>query len=300
MTSPEAVGVDVGGTKATAVRIGTDAAVRARSSVETPADDVAGVLEAMRGVAAAVMDPAVVAAGIGAAGLVETASGRLRFAPNIAWRDVDLPAALVTLGVPVVADNDCTAATFGEHRAGAARGLDDVVYVGVGTGIGGGIVSAGRILRGANGFAGEIGHIVVEPGGIVCGCGNRGCWETVASGSAVTRLGRERLDPSIDGYGVAAAAHDGDQVARKILAEVGHRLGQGIAGLVNVLDPTIVVLGGGAVAGAGDFLLQPARAALDGAVEGGEFRPAVPLVPAALGRDGAAIGAALWALEESA
>ncbi len=297
MTAPQAVGIDVGGTKATAVRATADGTVRARASVPTPADDVPSVLEAMRTVARAVIDPAVRAIGVGAAGLVEAGTGRMRFAPNIAWREVALVDELQTFDVPVVVDNDCTVAAFGEHAVGAGRGVDDLLYVGVGTGIGGGLVLDGQVRRGANGFAGEIGHIRVEPAGHQCGCGRRGCWETVASGSAITRLGRERLGADIDGAGVVVAARAGDATAAAILEEVGAQLGDGLAGLMNTFDPALVVVGGGAAIGAGELLLEPARRAAEAGIEGIGHRPEVPIVPAALGGDGAAIGAAVWALE---
>ncbi|MFL5789911.1 MAG: ROK family protein [Actinomycetota bacterium] len=297
MTAPTAVGIDVGATKAEAVRVTVDGTVHARARAQTPATDVPGVLEAMRSVAAQVLDPSTTAIGVGAAGLVERATGRMRFAPNIAWRDVDLAAELAVFGLPASIDNDCTTATVGELLAGAGRGVEDFVYVGLGTGIGGGLVLGGAVQRGAHGFAGEVGHIIVEPGGVVCGCGNRGCWETVASGTTITRLGRERL--GVDGQGVVAAAARGDGAAQAILDEVGLRLGQGIAGLVNVLDPEVVIVGGGPAA-AGDLLLGPARRACRDAIEGADVRPEVPIVPAALGGDAAAIGAALWAMREAA
>ncbi len=296
MTAPTAVGVDVGATKVMATLVAPDATVLAREIAETPAADVPGVLQAMHDVAEAVIDASAVAIGVGAAGMVELGTGRMRYAPNIAWRDVDLHPPLAPFGVPTFIDNDCTAATVAELLAGAGRAVGDFLYVGVGTGIGGGIVSGGRVLRGAHGFAGEIGHIIVEPGGAVCGCGNHGCWETVASGSAVTRLGHERM--GVDGYAVVDAARRRDPMALEILSDVGGRLGEGIAGLVNVLDPELVLVGGGAAASAGDLLLEPARRAFQGAVEGAGHRPDVPIVPAALGADGAAVGAALWALEE--
>jgi len=296
MTGPTAVGVDVGATKAMATLVAPDASVLAREIVETPAADVPGVLRAMHDVAEAVLDPSAVAIGVGAAGLVELGTGRMRYAPNIAWRDVDLHQPLAPLGLPIFIDNDCTTATFGELVAGAGRGRGHLLYVGVGTGIGGGIVMDGQVQRGAYGFAGEIGHIVVEPDGPVCGCGNRGCWETVASGSAVTRLGHERM--GIDGYGVVDAARHRDPEALGILRDVGTRLGEGIAGLVNVLDPELVIVGGGAAASAGDLLLEPARRAFGATVEGAGHRPDVGIVPGTLGADGAAVGAALWALEE--
>jgi glucokinase len=298
--SGQAVGVDVGGTKATVVRIDADGAVVARTRAATPADDVPTLLETMRTAVAEVWAPDVGAIGVGAAGLVETATGRVRYAPNIAWREVELDELLSGFDVPVLVDNDCTVAAFGELRAGAGRGVRDFLYVGVGTGIGGGIVSDRRIVHGAHGFAAEIGHVVVEPDGVRCGCGVRGCWETVASGSALDRLGQERIGPDVTGRDVVEAARAGDAVARQIVEEVGSRLGEGIAGLVNVLDPAIVVVGGGAAVGAGDLLLDPARARARDTIEGGAHRPEVPIVPAILGEDGAAIGAALWAQESTA
>ena len=197
------------------------------------------------------------------------------------WHDAPVARALADLlGRPVHVENDCTSGAFAEWRVGAATGHDDVLYVGVGTGIGGGLIVNGGLARGAHGWAGEIGHIIVQPDGEICGCGNRGCWETVASGSAITREGRIALtrhahsalaamtdDPAaVTGEMVSEAARAGDAAARGILAEVGARLGQGIAGLVNVLDPSIVVVGGGA-SEAGELLLEPARRAYGDAVQ---------------------------------
>ncbi len=295
--SVPAIGVDVGGTKATVIRLGADGSAQTRASVETPADDIAALVRTVRDAVRSIWTSNVGAIGIGAAGLVEAGTGVVRYSPNIAWRDVDLGALFQGLGVPVFVDNDCTTAAFGELRAGAGLGVNDFLYVGVGTGIGGGIVADGRVVRGAHGFAAEIGHIIVQPGGITCGCGQQGCWETVASGSAIDRLGAARLGAGTDARAVVAAARTGDAIGIDILDTVGARLGSGIAGLVNVLDPALVVVGGGAAAGAGELLLGPARAAAAEAIEGVAHRPAVPIVPAALGPDGAAVGAARWAQE---
>ena len=163
MTEPTAVGIDVGATKAEALLVTADGTIHARALADTPATDGPAVLEAMRSVAEQVRDPNAVAIGVGAAGLVELGTGRMRFAPNIAWRDVDLREVLAPLGLPTVVDNDCTVAALGELLAGAGRGVDDLLYVGIGTGIGGGLVLGGEVQRGAHGFAGEIGHIIVEP-----------------------------------------------------------------------------------------------------------------------------------------
>lgn len=295
MTAPTAVGIDVGGTKAAAVRVDPEATIQAHALVDTPATDVPALLDAMRRAVKEVLDPSTTAIGIAAAGLVERGTGEMRFAPNIAWRDVDLGDEVAVFGLPTVVDNDCTMAASGELLAGAGRGVADFVYVGMGTGIGGGLVVDGAVRHGAHGFAGEIGHIIVEPGGITCGCGNEGCLETVASGQAITRLGRERL--GLDGYGVVAAAKEGNEAARAILDEVGRRLGQGIGGLVNVFDPALVIVGGGPPTSAGDLLLAPARRASHETIMAATSRPEVPIVPAALGADAAAVGAALSALE---
>ena len=235
------------------------------------------------------------------------------FAPNVAWREFPLRERVEQeVGIPAYVDNDANVAAWGELRFGAGKGTSDMLLVTVGTGIGGGIVSGGKLLRGAHGFAAEIGHVIVEPDGPRCGCGNRGCWEQVASGRAIDRLGREagvlhptsRLvelaggDPArVGGRVVTAAAREGDPVALHVLAEVGRRLGEGLAGLVNILDPDMVVIGGGAVE-SGDLLLEPARAAYAAAVEGFDHRAAVPIVAAALGNDAGAVGAADLAVEE--
>lgn len=309
----EAIGLDVGGTKIAAVRIRADGEIVARETLPTPADDMEETLRSMISAAQAVRTAAVAVVGIGAAGLVEKGTGILTFAPNLAWRNVPISERVGgELGLPTLTDNDANMAAWGEHRFGAGRGHDDILLVTVGTGIGGGIVAGGKVFRGAHGFAGEIGHIIVEPGGPVCGCGNRGCWEQVASGHAIERAGREAVvdhpysniatlaggDPAkVTGQLVTQAAREGDPVARGIFAVVGTRLGEGIAGLVNVLDPDIVVVGGGAIA-AGEMLLATARSAFGEAVEGPEYRPEVPIVAAQLGNDAGAVGAAALALED--
>jgi glucokinase len=309
----EAVGVDVGGTKVNALRVAPSGEVLGRISRPTPSRDMQATLEVLVDAARGVMSPNVKAIGVGAAGLIDRRTKILISAPNLVWRDADLGSVLTdAFGLPTSVDNDCTAGAYAEWRIGAARGFDDVLYVGIGTGIGGGMVVGGRLARGAFGLAGEIGHVIVEPDGPRCGCGNRGCWETVASGTAITLHGRRAVtrhahsmiaelaggDPeAATGATVAEAAAGGDPAARGIFVEVGTRLGEGIAGLVNVLDPSIVVVGG-APAEAGELLLAPARAAYLRTVEGRELRPAVAIVRAALGPDAAAIGAALLAHDE--
>jgi glucokinase len=301
-----AIGIDVGGTKIAALLVDRDGAVLAREVRPTPAEDQRATLDTMVDAARAIATADVVGVGVAAAGMVDL-EGLMRYAPNLSWRDAPLaPFVGDALGLPALADNDGNAAAWGEFRHGAGVGSRHMLLVSVGTGIGGGLVLDGSLYRGANGFAAEIGHIVVQPGGARCGCGNRGCWELVASGSAITRQGQNAAtrhphsllrelsagDPgAVTGTMVTQAARADDTASRGIFVEVGHRLGVGIAGLVNVLDPDLVVVGGG-VSEAGDLLLAPARDAFRRSVEGPRHRPEVPIVQAALGNDAGAIGVA--------
>jgi len=308
MTVPLAIGVDVGGTKVAALVVDTQGAVRDRRLVPSPAEDAEAVTRTIVALVAELLSvhEEVAAVGIGAAGLVSH-EGVVRFAPNVAWREFPLRERVAAgVEIPVTVDNDANVAAWGEYRFGAGRGTTDLLVVTVGTGIGGGIVIGGDLYRGAHGLGAEIGHIVVEPNGPLCGCGNHGCWEQVASGRAIERMGRRAAaeqrgsvlakaaggDPSrLTGPDVTRAARDGDPIAIAILEEVGRRLGQGIAGLVNVLDPDAVVVGGGA-ADAHDLLLKPAQRAFVESVEAPTHRPEVPILAAELGNDAGAIGAA--------
>jgi len=238
--------------------------------------------------------------------------GRLCFAPNLPQAQGVDWTELVGDRLPgrhILIENDANFAVLAEHRLGAARGHDDVVMVTLGTGIGGGIVSAGRVQVGAAGFAGEIGHMVVDPAGPACPCGRRGCWERFASGAGLGVLAREaalagRLgevvglaggDPeSVRGEDVSAAAAAGDPAAQRVIQEVGWWVGFGLANLACVLDPECFVLGGGVVR-AGDLLVDAARATFAELVEGGDRRPPVVIVPAAFGERSGAVGAALAA-----
>jgi glucokinase len=210
-------------------------------------------------------------------------------------------------GVAVRVANDATCAGWAEHLMGAAVGIGDVVMVTLGTGIGGGIVAGGRLIEGANRYAGEIGHMIVDPHGPPCPCGQRGCWERLASGSGLGRLGREWAvagraprvvelaggDPeAVRGEHVTVAAAAGDGPAVALMAELGWWLALGLANLTNVLDPGMVVIGGGLIR-AGEVLMEPARRAFFGLVEGPDARVGLSLQPAALGEQAGAIGAAL-------
>jgi glucokinase len=309
-----AIGVDAGGTKVLGVVADERGEVLDRLVDDTPAQDAEASAATIARVAKELANryPHVSALGVGAAGMVAH-DGVMRFAPNLAWRELPLREMLsAALGLPTVVDNDANVAAWGEFRFGAGRDSNDLLMITVGTGIGGGIVAAGRLMRGAHGFAAEVGHIIVEPEGPLCGCGNRGCWEQVAAGRAIDRLGKEaaRAEPGsrlaamaggdperVTGPAVTQAARAGDAAAIGVLSTVGRRLGEGIAGLVNVLDPDVVVVGGGAVA-SGDLLLGPARTAFAVSVEGAQHRPPVPLLVAELGPMAGAVGAAALALDE--
>ncbi|CAN5737769.1 ROK family glucokinase [soil metagenome] len=250
------------------------------------------------------------AIGVGAPGLVDRA-GILRYGPNLPGVvDCDLATAVeTTTGLATVVDNDASAAAWAEHELGAGRGCDHLVLVTLGTGIGAGFVVEGEPMRGAHGFAGEPGHMVVQPDGPPCPCGRRGCWERFASGSGLGRLAREAAhagqadrvleladgDPEdVRGEHVTLGASEGDVQALGVLDRFGWWVALGVANLVNVLDAEKVVIGGG-LAEAGDLVLAPTRAAFSQLVLAVDHRPPVPIVPAELGERAGAIGAALLA-----
>ncbi len=313
-------GIDIGGTKVLGVALGPGDEVVAEARVPTPSGTrgIVGSSHVAEAVAQVVaeLDRAVGAAGaapvgVGAPGMVDR-QGRLRFAPNLPQAQGVDWTELVGGRLPgrrLLVENDANFAVLAEHRLGSARGHADVVMVTLGTGIGGGIVSAGRVQVGSAGFAGEIGHMVVDPAGPACPCGRRGCWERFASGAGLGVLAREaalagrlgevvRLaggDPeSVRGEDVSAAAAAGDPAAARVIAEVGWWVGFGLANLACVLDPECFVLGGGVVR-AGDLLVDAARATYAELVEGGDRRPAAAIVPAAFGERAGAVGAALAA-----
>jgi N-acetylmuramic acid 6-phosphate etherase len=291
-----AVGVDVGGTKIAAGLVGRTGHLLARAEVPTPA----GADELDRAVVAVVdavrPDPDV-PVGVATAGLVGTTTGVVT-AVNVGWVDRPVGQGLsVLLKRRVVVENDANAAAWAEHRFGAGRGAATLVLVAIGTGLGAGLVLDGRLEVGAHGLAAEVGHACLVPDGRPCPCGLRGCWERYTSGSALAAaaaaLGPAWLpaDPVAIGPAVATAARAGDARAADLLTDQGRRLGQGIALLTSVLDPDVVVIGGG-MAAVGDLLLVPARAALAEGVSPALHRTPPAIVPAALGNDAGIVGAA--------
>lgn len=308
-----AVGLDIGGTKIAGGVVDASGTVLATvPPVPTPDDQEATVAAVRRQLAALrALRPGVEAVGVGAAGLVEWPAGRLRWAPHNAYRGLPLRRLLAdACHLPVVVDNDANTAAWAEARLGHAA--DHLLFVGVGTGVGGGLVLDGELRRGRAGFAGEVGHMTVDPHGEVrCACGKTGCVEAVASGTALQRYAREaaRADPGgtlaavADGSGEVAgeevlrAARAGDPTAASLYARMGGWLGIGIASLVTALDVELVVVGGGVAAAAGSRLLDPVRESAARHLFARPHREPPPIVPAALGSEAGWVGAGLLALD---
>jgi glucokinase len=290
------VGVDVGGTKVLAVALGASGDdVRGDVRLPTPgsADDLIDVICETATTAAHEGGAPIAGFAVGVPGLVD-AEGVMRFAANLPGL-VEMPLRKIfteRLGVPVVVDNDANVAAWGERCVGAGAGADDMLMVTIGTGIGGGIVLGGQLYRGAHGMAGEIGHTVVQLDGVVCSCGQNGCWERYASGTALNRIAREAGFDSSEM--VVVRAGEGDETALEVMSTFTRWMAIGLAGLVNILDPSVIVMGGGLIE-AGDLLLTPLREWMAKLVEGAEHRPSIPLVPATLGERAGGIGAALLA-----
>jgi glucokinase len=310
MSAAIAVGIDVGGTHLRAGRVGPDGLIGTTLRRASEVDDgdaliaeIVGVLDEL-GEGAASHLPV----GLGMAGLVDR-EGRLRYGPNVGVRETPLAALLVAaLGgqrsVRVV--NDASAAIVAEHRVGAARGHRDVVMFTLGTGVGGGVISDGRLVEGAHGFAGELGHLVIVEDGRDAPSGVRGTVEAYASGTAIEREAEEAVAAGLAGARVAdaptvvRAAGAGEPWALAVLEQVGTRLGVAIASVVSVLDPSIVVIGGGAGDAAGAFILPAARASFVANLMGAAHRPIAAVVPAELGDDAGVIGAGLLAADMTA
>ncbi|GHD23722.1 glucokinase [Nocardiopsis kunsanensis] len=311
------IGVDIGGSKVSAGVVTPQGRVLAHVRTETPhrskspgvvEETVVGVVDELRAA------HPVRAVGVGAAGFVDEYRATVLFAPHLSWRGEPLRDALsARLGLPVVVENDANAAAWAEARVGSGRDSDDVVVVNLGTGIGGAIVLGGRLHRGRYGLAGEFGHMRVVPGGHLCECGNRGCWEQyvsghalarearslVAAGSPVTRALSEAVggDPSlVTGVLVGELAAKGDRACMELTEDAGQWLGLGLADLAAAFDPEVFIVGGG-VSETGDLLLGPARTAFERGLTGRGHRPAARIVPAALGNEAGIVGAADLARE---
>lgn len=315
-TAPRAgssfIGVDVGGTKILGlVTDGLGAVATDRELQPTPKDpdklapaiiEVVGTLMERNGPVAGI--------GVGVPGLVDHA-GVLHYGPNVQGvLGLDIAGQLNNVfSLPAVAENDGYLTALTEHRLGAARGHDHAVIVTQGTGIGGGLIVGGQVLRGANGFAGEPGHMLINRFGHRCACGRTGCWESVSSGAGLANIARELVAEghgakilaaaggdanAIRGEHVSAAFAEEDPDAIEVLSRFSWWIAQGIGSLIALLDPSVIVLGGGLSAISEGFI-DGVSSKVTEAVVGGQYRPVVPIVPADFGAEAGAVGAGLRA-----
>jgi len=308
-------GIDLGGTKMLAVIVDENGAVLASEEQPTRAEEgservVARMADMVRRLADA-GGRQVGTLGVATAGTLDPADGTVLMAVNLGWTNVPLGRTLAReLGMKVTVENDANAAAYGEWRAGAGRGTRHCVFVTVSTGVGGGIISDGRLVRGLSASAGEIGHITIDWNGPLCGCGNVGCLELYASGTAIGKAGaaaaaanpaagRAILEQAggdaarVTSREVAAAAAGGDALATQVLRDAGRALGVGLASIIHMTNPELIILGGGA---------SKIGAPLLGPMEETMRRHTIPsvgdkvrIVPPELGVPAGAIGAALFA-----
>lgn len=314
------LGVDLGGTKILTAVANSQGKMLSRDHSITPAQKghkavIQSILEsahrALGQADVAISDLIVI--GVGAPGLLNPETGILFTSPNLpGWRDVPLRDIMQErLGKKTFLINDANAAALGEFYFGAARGARNFIYITISTGIGGGIVIDGKIYSGAIGAAGEVGHMTIDDDGPICNCGNRGCWEMLASGTALAREARHRIEEGVrtsileyaDGdvekvtaQVIQSAAEQGDSLAKELIGRTGYYVGVGLANLINIFNPELIVIGGG-LSNIGDMLLKPAfKTAGERAYK--EAFQAVRFASAELGRNSGVLGAAAFALQE--
>lgn len=317
---PLILGIDLGGTKILTSVVNARGGMLSRDRTATPAAEGPGaVIEAMAASAGRALEgaslsmDAISAVGIGAPGLSDSKAGILFTSPNLpGWKDVPLRDILRDkMKKKAFLVNDGNAAALGEYFFGAAKGVRHFIYITISTGIGGGIVVDGKILTGSRGTAGEVGHMTIADEGPPCHCGNRGCWEALASGTALAGEARRRIEAGaetailglaggriegVTAQTVQSAAEKGDRLAHELILRTARYFGVGLANLINIFNPAMIVIGGG-LSNMGDRLLQPAyRAAEERTFP--QAYGAVRFVPAALGRDSGVLGAAAFALDE--
>jgi len=304
-----AIGIDIGGTKIAGAVVDEAGEILAEERVATEAGKPNAIIDAVvEMVQRLSVGRDIIAAGVAAPGFIDSAQSTVYYAPNISWRNEPLQSRLSErLGIDVTIDNDANAAGWAEFRFGVGRGGRDMTMLTIGTGVGGAIVTGGRLFRGGFGAGAELGHLRVVPEGLPCGCGARGCIEQYGSGRALLRMANEIAD--VGGVGLALAearlANDGtldgrivgeliaagDPGALHALEQLGHWLGQACASLSAVLDPQLFVFGGG-VAASGDLLLDPVREAFHQHLPARGFHPEPEFVIAELVNDAGMVGAA--------
>jgi glucokinase len=308
------VGIDIGGTKIAGGVGGDGGSLLAHARRDSPAEHPGAIVDGIVDVVAELREVHDVAAvGLAAAGYLDLDRTRIMYAPNLAWRDERLRDLVEErIGLPTLLENDANCAAWAEHRFGAGQGARTLVMATIGTGIGGGLVHDGRLFRGGFGVGAEFGHMRVVPEGRACACGLRGCWEAYGSGTALTVRARELAvaapssavellelaggDPAaIRGPLVSEAAAQGDPAARQSFAELARWIGEGLASLSAVLDPDVIVVGGG-VSESPDLDIDAVRAAFGPAETGSGHRPEPAIRRAQLGNNAGLVGAADLAL----
>jgi glucokinase len=297
------IGMDLGGTTFKALAVAPDGTILGRAQADTQATDgpqavVQRMMETTRRLQAEVSSPMrrLAAVGFGIPGILDLPAGRVRRSPNLpGWEGFDLRAALAPhLEVPVAIENDANAAALGEAWLGAGRGMQHFLMLTLGTGVGGGIIVAGKILHGACGYAGEPGHTVVDPNGPRCGCGSYGCLEQFTSGTAITRMA-EPFYGQTTAYEVALAARCGESQALEVYRQVGQYLGIACASFANLLNPQGLVIGG-AVANAFDLFIEAMQTTMRQRTFV-EVYNSLRIVPAECGTDAGGLGAAYEAMQ---
>jgi glucokinase len=294
-----AIGVDLGGTKILAGVVARDGTIVRRHERPTPQDSQDSVVRELEAAVAELVDDEVAALGFGAPSPIDQVSGVVVECVNLPLKDFALRDHMTKrFGLPTGIDNDANAASIGEWRAGAGRGVDDLVMLTLGTGLGGGVISGGRPFRGFRGTGVELGHVVIVHDGRPCqgACRGRGHLEPYVTGLAATAAAREAFGPSADAHELIRRAHDGDERARGILAEIGGYLGSGMGSFANIFAPQLIVIGGGFGVAAWNYLIPSAeevmrREALR------PMRDVVKVVQAELGTSAGLIGAAFVAFE---
>lgn len=294
-----AIGVDLGGTKILAGVVARDGSIVRRHERPTPQDSQEHVLAELEAAVAELLDDSVGAVGFGVPSPIDQARGVVVRCVNVPLEDAPLRDHMrERFEIPVGLDNDANAAAIGEWRAGVGQGVDDLLMLTLGTGVGGGVVSGGKPFRGRNGAGAELGHVVVVHGGRPCqgACTGHGHLEAYASGSAATAAARETFGPSADAHRLVRLANEGDAQAKELLEDVARHLGSGIGSFVNVFGPQLVILGGGFGVAAYDYLRGPAEeVARREALE--PMRSAMQLAKAELGTAAGLIGAAFVGFE---
>lgn len=305
------IGVDVGGTKIAAGVVDEDGTVLARIQKDSPAKERGAIVDTIVACALELKEkhPEAATVGVGAAGFVSSDRNTMASGTNLDWTGLKIGDVVSErVGLPVVVENDANAAGWAEARFGGGKGKKNVLVVTLGTGVGGAVIIDGHLVRGAAGFAAEIGHINVVPNGRPCGCGQRGCLERYGSGTALGVNGWElaQFQPtyaariielsggnvhSISGKAVTTAAREGDPAALECYRDLGSWLGLGIADLCAVLDPEVVVLTGG-MTEAGPLLLEPVTTSFNRHLTAHSRRPEIPIVISASGQDAGLVGAA--------